>query len=381
MKILIIARGYPTAKYNLNGIFEFDQAKALAKIGHKVFFLCLDIRSIRRVRRFGTFEIEKDGVLIHNTSIPCGRAPRQIQELISRAMLRKQYPAFVKKHGTPDIVHAHFLEYGYYAVKELKKTGIPILITEHSSGITDGLIDDVNYKMGCTAYKEADRLICVSNALAKQIKGKFDVEVQVIPNIVDTKVFQYNAGKKKTNGFTFISVANLNALKRISFLVEVFADIAKEIPDIQLILVGDGPEKSHIMEKIKQLNLEKMVFLLGQQSRKAIKNIFDKSDCFILPSAVETFGVSYIEAMASGLPVIATKCGGPEDFVNESNGILVEVDNRKELYRAMKKIIKHVKEYDSENISQKITDKYLDIRIAKQIEDIYLKSKREKEIF
>lgn len=377
MKILIIARGYPTAKYNLNGIFEFDQAKALAKIGHEVFFLCLDIRSIRRIRRFGTFEIEKDGVLIRNTSIPCGRAPRRIQELISRAMLRRQYPAFVKKHGVPDIVHAHFLEYGYYAVKELKKTGIPIVITEHSSGVTDGLIDTVTYKMGCTAYKEADGLICVSNALAEQIKSKFNVDPQVIPNIVDTKVFQYDAGRRKADGFTFVSVANLNALKRIMFLVEVFADIAKETPNVQLILVGDGPEKSNIKEKITQLNLEKKVFLMGRQSRKTIRDIFDKSDCFVLPSVVETFGVSYIEAMASGLPVIATKCGGPEDFVNESNGLLIEVDNREELYQAMENMIRHVKKYDSENISKRIIDKYLDIKIAKQIENIYFNIKVE----
>lgn len=377
MKILIIARGYPTAKYNLNGLFEFDQAKALVKIGHEVFFLCLDIRSIRRIRRFGTFEIEKDGVLIHNTSIPCGRAPRRIQEFISRAMLRRQYPAFVKKHGVPDIIHAHFLEYGYYAVKELKKTGIPIVITEHSSGVTEGLIDSVTYKMGCIAYQGADGLIGVSNALAEQIKNKFDVEAQVVPNIVDTKVFQYDAGRKKKDGFTFVSVANLNPLKRIIFLVEVFADIAKEIPDVQLLLVGDGPEKSYIKEKITQLKVEKKVFLMGRQSRKAIRDIFDKSDCFVLPSAVETFGVSYIEAMASGLPVIATKCGGPEDFVNESNGLLVEVDNREELYQAMKKMIRYVEEYDSENISKRIIDKYLDTKIAKQIEDMYLKIKED----
>lgn len=377
MKILIIARGYPTEKYNLNGIFEFDQAKALAKIGHEVFFLCLDIRSIRRVRRFGTFEIEKDRVLIHNTSVPCGRAPRQAQELISRTILRKQYPAFVKKHGVPDIIHAHFLEYGYYAIKELKKTGIPIVITEHSSGITDGLIDAVTFKMGHTTYKEADGLVCVSNTLTKQIKDKFDVDAQVIPNIVDTTVFQYDAKRKKTDGFTFVSVANLNALKRITFLVEVFADITKEFSHVKLILVGDGPEKNDIMEKIVQLNLEKNIFLMGQQNRKAIRNIFDRSDCFVLPSAVETFGVAYIEAMASGLPVIATKCGGPEDFVNESNGVLVEVDNREALYQAMKQMIEHIKEYDSENISEMIIDKYLDIKIAKQIEDVYLKIKKE----
>ena len=115
MNILIIARGYPTEKYNLNGLFEFDQAKALAKIGHKVFFLCLDIRSIRRIRRFGTFEIEKDGVLIHNTSFPCGRVPCQIQEWLCRTLLRREYPRFIKKHGTPDVIHAHFLEYGYCA--------------------------------------------------------------------------------------------------------------------------------------------------------------------------------------------------------------------------------------------------------------------------
>lgn len=377
MKILIIARGYPTAKYNLNGIFEFDQAKALAKIGHEVFFLSLDIRSIRRIRRFGTYEIEKEGVLIHNTSFPCGRAPHWVREFISRALLRKQYPLFVKKHGAPDIIHAHFLEYGYYAVKELKEAGVPLVITEHSDSVTERLINKTSFAMGCAAYKEADKLICVSNALAKQISHKFGTDAEVIPNIVDTAAFQYDAGEKETKRFTFVSVANLNSLKRISFLVDVFAEIIKLFPNVQLFIVGDGPEKNHILEKTIQYKIRDKVFLMGAQDRKTIKQIFDKSNCFVLPSAVETFGVAYIEALASGLPVIATKCGGPEDFVNESNGLLVEVDNREELYHAMKEMIENIKKYNAESISKAAVDKFSDVEIAKRLEALYLDIKRQ----
>ena len=372
MRTLIIAGGYPTDRYILNGIFEFDQAKALAKIGHEVYFLSIDIRSIRRIRRLGSYEIEKEGVLIHNTNFPCGRAPQWMQEVIFRTLLRKQYSILVKKHGAPDIIHAHFLDKGYYTVKELKKTSIPIVITEHSSGVTERLINKTSYKMGCITYREVDKLICVSNALAGQIFHIFGVHAEVVPNIVDVTEFQFNNEKRKTEGFTFVSVARLDLLKRISFLIDVFADIVKVFTNVQLIIVGDGPEKNHIMEKVTQYKIKDKVILKGQQERRIIKQIFDQADCFVLPSALETFGVVYIEALASGLPVIATKCGGPEDFVDESNGLLVEIDNREELFLAMKNMIEHIKRYDSENISKAARKKFHDIRIAKQLEMLYM---------
>lgn len=373
MKILIIARGYPTDKYILNGIFEFDQAKALRKLGHEVFFMSLDIRSLRRVRRFGTYELEKEGVLIHNCSIPCGKAPFQVQNFMIRQLLRKQYPAFVKKHGEPDIIHVHFLNYGYCAVKELKKTGIPLVITEHSFVFMDGLFRSKAYKTGYTAYEGADELICVSNALAGQISDKFGVKATVIPNIVDTAVFRYSGKKKTAGSFMFVCVANLNVFKRIDFLIDVFAEVSKQHPDIRLTVVGDGPERKHISDLVTLHKLEDKVCLKGRQSRKAIKQVFDEADCFVLPSAVETFGVAYIEALASGLPVIATRCGGPEDFVDESNGILVDVDNREELHAAMEDMISNINKYHPKKISERTKDKFSDVRIAERIEEVYLK--------
>ncbi|MCM1044012.1 MAG: glycosyltransferase [Candidatus Gastranaerophilales bacterium] len=377
MKILIIARGYPVSRKKPYGIFEFDQATALARAGHEVFYLSLDIRSIRRVRRLGTYELKKEGVLIHNTSFPCGRVPERIKEYVARRILRKQYQVLVNKYGNPDIIHAHFLEYGYYAVKELKKTGIPIIITEHSSQISEDVLTKAVYRMGKGCYREADKLICVSTALAKRIADQFGVRNSVVvPNIVDTEIFRYEEKKRSVDCFTFACVASLIPLKRIAFLVEVFADVVKMFPKIQLIIVGDGSEKKRIKRVIVEHGIDDKVFLAGQQKREAIKHIFDKSDCFILPSSSETFGVAYIEAMASGLPVIATKCGGPEDFVDDSNGILVEVDNKTELYEAMVEMIQNRHKYDSRRIATDITERFSGSKIASQIVMEYRKVRR-----
>lgn len=371
MKVLVIARGYPTDRYRLNGIFEFDQAKALAKLGHEVLFLSLDIRSIRRIRKFGTHEIEKEGVLIHDTSFPCGPAPYGIQNFIIRILLRKQYDQLIKKHGEPDIIHAHFLDYNYYTIKELRNKRIPIVITEHSSALSlERLSQDTN-KKGNASYKEADRVICVSNVLFGKIWDKFGRTAIVIPNIVDVEAFGYEGKKRKTKNFTFVSVARLSQEKRIPFLVEVFADFLKIFPKARLFIVGDGSEKKKINKIVSQCKIADSVSLAGLRSRKEIKEIFDQSDCFVLPSSSETFGVAYIEALASGLPVIATRCGGPEDFVDESNGILVEVDNREELLQAMQKMIRTIEKYNPEEISKAVIDRFSDVAVAKQIERVY----------
>lgn len=371
MRILIIGRGFPTDRYKLNGIFEFDQAKALAKIGHEVLFLSVDIRSIRRIRKFGTYEIEKEGVLVHNTSFPCGAAPYWVQDYIIGTLLRKQYARLVKKYGKPDIIHAHFPDYGYAAVKELRNTGIPIVITEHEPLVLENRIRENTYRMECVSCKAADKIISVSSFLAGQIKDRIGRDSVVIPNMVDAEMFYYNGKKKRTKEFTFVCVAALNPGKRVSFLTEVFADFLKIFPQARLFIVGDGLERKKIEKIVLQHKMAGRVFLMGIRSRKEIKEIFDQSDCFVLPSMSETFGCVYIEALASGLPVIATKCGGPEDFVDESNGIMVGVDSREELLQAMQKMIREIGKYNPEEISKAAIDRFSDVAVAKQIEKVY----------
>ena len=94
-------------------------------------------------------------------------------------------------------------------------------------------------------------------------------------------------------------------------------------------------------------------------------------DAFVLASRRETFGVVYIEAMAAGLPVIATRCGGPEDFVTEENGILIPVDDAAALTDAMEHMMLHRREYDSASISADIRRKFAPETIAARLTDIY----------
>lgn len=110
---------------------------------------------------------------------------------------------------------------------------------------------------------------------------------------------------------------------------------------------------------------------MGVVKRDEIAEKFRESDCFVLLSKHETFGVAYIEALASGLPVIATRCGGPEDFIDESNGILVGVDNEAEIEKALKKMRYREMEFDRERISKEAIKNFSPETIAERLSKIY----------
>ena len=156
-----------------------------------------------------------------------------------------------------------------------------------------------------------------------------------IPNIVDTNLFSY-ANKDNKNTFLFVSVGSLIYGKRMDLTIEAFIDAFKGSDKVFLTIFGEGPERQKLEELVRINKMEKQIKLMGMQSRKVIADYLKECDCFVLASQTETFGVVYIEAMASGLPVIATKCGGPESFVNEENGVLIPVDNKDALVTAMK---------------------------------------------
>jgi glycosyltransferase involved in cell wall biosynthesis len=122
---------------------------------------------------------------------------------------------------------------------------------------------------------------------------------------------------------------------------------------------------------IAEYKLTEQIFLMGLRDRKEIAKRMHESDCFVLASKLETFGVAYIEALAAGLPVIATNCGGPEEFVCKDNGILIAVDDVQGLIDAMLKMYNESDKFDRETISKEIVDKFSPETIAKRLTEIY----------
>lgn len=371
MNIFIVADGYPTEKYRGVGIFEFDQARALASRGHEVVYLAVNLRSIRRWRKWGFETLVRDNVKINAVNIPLGRFPKKILHFFGIIGLSLLYKKTIKKLGSPDIIHAHFTEPAYISLKALFRTNVPIVMTEHSSRINREQIDPKDKRIATYVYTHGDAVFAVSPTLQNRIKQNFGVDAKYIPNIVDLEAFKNEGIYKQSELFSVVSVGNLIPLKRMDVLIDGFAEFVKQYPKSKLIIFGEGPERTQLEKQIYVLGLAEKVKLMGSCKRSEIANALHLADCFVLVSSSETFGVVYIEALACGVPVIATTCGGPEGFVHEENGLLIPVDDKATLVDALTHMYKNSDNYDREMISKEISDKFSPDVIATELENTY----------
>lgn len=370
MYVMIISRGYPTNKNKMYGIFEFDQAKALAKAGCKVAFAAVDVRSLRRWRKWGLQRQELQGVNVYVINIPCGRLPKVILHKVMSIGLKIVYKLILKELGKPDILHAHFTEVGYVATILKQQINVPLVITEHSSAINKPTLDRKIFNTAKEAYLKADTVIAVSPTLVKAIKDNLKVESLYVPNIVDTNIFTYTLKEVKKT-FNFVSTGNLIYTKRMDLTIEAFYKAFHDFSNVTLTIFGEGYERAKLEEIIKKYNLKNRVMLMGMCSREVINEKLKIADCFVLASRSETFGVSYIEALATGAPVIATKCGGPEAFIHEDNGIMIPVDDLDALVEAMKYMYKNLEVFDREKISSEIKDKFSPKYVSEKLVEVY----------
>lgn len=365
--IFIIACGYPTKYYPLSCMLEFDQAKALRDAGCNVVYISVDLRSIRRKRKLGKYHLIKDGINIYNISVPLGVIPYMLLYTIGKWALQLIFKTAIKTEGLPDVLHAHFTFIGAISTELKKKYSIPLVVTEHSSEMNKSNISKESMFYAQKAYINSDKLICVSSALKKNIQRFFEINPIVIANMVDTENIKLDPVKH--DKFTFVSNGSLIHGKGFDILLSAFKGMKSKYP--QLYIIGSGERKKDITNLISNLQIEDRVKLLGLKSIGEISTILNKSDAFVLASRGETFGVVYIEAMLAGLPVIATRCGGPEDFVDETNGLFVDINNVEALTKAMDKMCEEYEKYDSKVISNNCLQKFSPSEISNQLKNIY----------
>ena len=379
MYICVISRGYPSDAYKMNGIFEYDQAKALAGAGMKVVMAVVDLRSFRRKRKWGLEHFTRDGVEIYAMNVPVGRCPSGLLHWFGVRALRRLAKIIEKEQGRPDILHSHFTDISRIAADWAQRERIPLIVTEHNSKMNEQEVPPSLRKTARQAYACADRVIAVGSGLAANIRRLTGVEAVVIGNVVDAGPFAKGRSTEAAGSpFRFVSTGRLVPGKRIGLLLQAFAVFSASHPEVRLDIFGDGPLRPELNQYIAEHGLEGCVALKGMCSREQMAAAYQESAAFVLPSRRETFGVAYIEAMAAGLPVIATRCLGPEDFVTPENGLLIPVDDKDALVNAMEYMYAHAASYDRRKISDDIIRRFSPETIAGQLESLYQTVRKEK---
>ncbi|EHK2442091.1 glycosyltransferase [Clostridium perfringens] len=384
MHILIIPSWYSLDESKTSGSFFREQAIALKKSGHKVTIIYPEVLTLREYKKLKYNKKEKFNYIndlgINTYSLTTYKVPRSrivgYNYKFKKSMM-KLYEIVIKKHGKPDIIHAHSMIWaGYNSMKLSKVTQIPLVITEHSSILSDNILTKYEKSLVKKGLNYANQVITVSNSLKDDLSPYINKNrIKVIPNVVNSNLFNRKGNKyiKEHNEcFRFITISYLRKIKRVDLIIKAFAQKFRN-EKFELFIGGDGIIIDDLKELCNKLKIENQVTFLGNLSREDVKNYIDNSDVFVLSSDYETFGVVLIEALACGKPVISTMCGGPNDIVNYKNGILVPKNNQEELSNAMESIFKNYKKYVSNNIIEDCYNRFSEEVFIEEINKIYMK--------
>ncbi|MFN3135838.1 MAG: N-acetyl-alpha-D-glucosaminyl L-malate synthase BshA [Candidatus Kryptonium sp.] len=320
MKIGIVC--YPT--YGGSGVVATELGKSLAARGHEIHFICYAIPT--KLNKF------LDNIYFHEVELyqyPLFEFPIYTDALASRII-------DVARFNKLDIIHVHYaIPHATSAIlaRTILNNRIKVITTLHGTDITLVGLEPSFTPVVRFGIEASDGVTTVSRYLRETTISTYNInrEIEVIPNFVDTEVFKPGENLELRKKIApkgekiLIHVSNFRKVKRVQDVVKVFEIVRKKVPS-KLVFVGDGPERGDAENLCRQLKLHNNVLFLGKQD--ALHEILCSADVFILPSQIESFGLSALEAMSCGLPVIATNVGGlPEVVLHGETGYLTEIGN------------------------------------------------------
>jgi len=246
----------------------------------------------------------------------------------------------------PNLIHSHGYKGNFYALS-VTKGKMPWVVTNHLWKRTTLNLKLYAY-LDSFLIKYANRIIAVSDEIASEMlkRGISPKKITVIDNGIDLQRFSGQRSKdslRRSFGFNEMSkvvgtVASLTEEKGHFYLLEAAKDIVSSFPEVRFLIVGDGRERCRLEEKVAKLNLAGKVIFVG--SRKDVPEILSILDIFVLPSLKEGLPMALLEAMASRVPVVATRVGAvPKVVVHKETGLLVEPGNSEALSTAISELL------------------------------------------
>lgn len=389
--VFVIPSWYPNPISPVAGIFTREQVDATAD-------LCRDYRMI--VSTWG----HDEGTIPFRTPWTIGRmiawrlrqrpnqvrARGQVHEVFNPAISwsdrlpirslarllrvnRKNFRLATDQFGPIDLIHAHVSYPGGHIARLIAaENAIPYLVTEHFGPFPPASLADADGRPNeeiMDAFAGAAASMAVSPALADRIASFGLPKPVVVPNVVDER--RFSPGPAAGGKFRFFTLGRIDPLKGIDDLLHAIAIWNPPAEDVEFHIGGAGAYRAAYEQLAKSLGVSDRVVWLGPIAPAEAPTHYRNAHAFVLPSLHESFGVVYVEAMASGKPVIATRCGGPESFVDESNGLLVDVGDRQGLASALRAMRETWSRYDAGRIRSEFEQRFSRPAVVAKIGAIY----------
>lgn len=367
---------YPT--YGGSGVVATELGKALAKRGHEIHFISYAVPT-----RLGGF---MDNIYYHEVEM--NNYPLFEFPLYSIALASKMVE--VTRFHELDILHAHYAiphATSAFLAREILRSethnamSIRFVTTLHGTDITLTGLEPSFLPTMKFSIEKADGVTAVSKFLADKTNTQYQIDkhIEVIPNFVDIEKFkrqddeQTNCFKKNfapNNEKILIHISNFRALKRVQDVIKIYDEVRKKV-DSKLILVGDGPDRSDCELLVRELELADHVRFMGKQD--ALVELLSISDIFIMPSQSESFGLSALEAMSCGVPVISSSVGGlPELNLHRETGFIAEIGDVERMAKYAVDLLSDPRRYEamSKNARKRAED-FSEDKVVPMYEEFY----------
>ncbi len=340
MKIGMVC--YPT--YGGSGIVATELGHELAKSGNEVHFI--SYASPTRLDRF------QEGIYYHAVEFP--HYPIFEFHLYSLALTGKIID--VVKYEKIDILHVHYAiphAVSGFLAKDIVKgfADLKVVTTLHGTDITLVGLEPTFLPIVKYSLEKSDAVTAVSSYLAEKTNQNFNPgkKIEVIPNFIDTNHYirTDTCGLRKQmapNGERLlIHISNFRQVKRVPDTIKILAEVLKKVP-AKLLLVGDGPDRNECEKLARELGISDKVKFLGMQT--SFIELLSISDIFLLPSQSESFGLSALEAMSCGVPVVASNIGGiPEVIEHGECGYVAELGDTERMSKYVVDLLENPKKW------------------------------------
>ncbi|MEP6506685.1 MAG: glycosyltransferase [Gemmatimonadales bacterium] len=279
-----------------------------------------------------------------------------------------------------DLIHAHFVyPDGVVAARLGKELRVPVVITEHASWRP--WLDDYPRvrRQALVAATRASTLIAVSRSLADSMRsfGVPNEKIAVVPNVIDQSVF--TTGERSAPGprARLLFVGIMRHVKGLDILLRALRLLLDDGIDVELAIVGESfyptyaRDLGQLASLSTELNLDERVTFLGGMEPVEVAAEMRKSTVVVLPSRRETFGLVLAEALACGIPVVATRCGGPEDIVEGGLGVMVDKENPAALAQGIGNVLKNYLTYDPMQLRERALNRFGPDVVSARLREIY----------